>query len=386
MLHQGHSQRSVARHLGVSASTISRELARARTLSDFRYLAFLGKRVGLLRRARASLARRKLGPDLRSPCWRFIRASLHQGWSPEQIAGRLKSMNSGPVSAAASIPSVSHETIYCAIYAQPRGTLRTELVKLLRKSHSGRLPRARGTARFTGLQDMTSIDLRPPEVAARIVPGHWEGDLIKGARNRSAVGTIVERTSRFVMLVKLDSAHSGNVLEGFTRRLRSVPQSLRKTLTYDQGTEMALHQTLAKRLRMERRNALLRQALCRPPVRWRSAHRSLVAASATRSHEHPRLMARDRERSLFVQAAVRSARAGCPSAGGQRTSRAKPPTTAGADSRCGALSPRTLRRAPLAYPDRLALSLTIRPSTACLTGAFERTCPGVPEPAAQGQR
>jgi len=150
-----------------------------------------------------------------------------------------------------SSPRVSHETIYCAVYAQPRGTLRTELVKLLRKSHAGRLPRARGQARFTGLQGMTSIDLRPPEVATRIVRGHWEGDLIKDARNASAVGTIVERTSRLLMLVKLDDAGSNAVLEGFSRQLRSIPSSLRKTLTYDQGSEMALHNTLAKRLRLD---------------------------------------------------------------------------------------------------------------------------------------
>jgi IS30 family transposase len=171
-------------------------------------------------------------------------AHLRANWSPEQIAGRLKTMDSSPL-------RISHETIYCAIYAQPRGTLRTELVTLLRKSHAGRLPRARGSARFTGLQGMTSIDLRPPEVAARIVPGHWEGDLVKGAGNASAVGTLVERTSRFVMLVKLDGAGAASILEGFSRRLRSIPPSLRKTLTYDQGTEMALHDTLARRLRMD---------------------------------------------------------------------------------------------------------------------------------------
>ena len=146
---------------------------------------------------------------------------------------------------------MSHETIYCAIYAMPRGSLRTELVKLLRRSHSGRLPRARGTSRFTGIQDMTPIALRPPEVCARSVPGHWEGDLIKGAANASAVGTLTERTSRYIMLAKLDGADANSALEGFTRRLRSVPESLRKTLTYDQGTEMALHKTLTKRLRVD---------------------------------------------------------------------------------------------------------------------------------------
>lgn len=132
-----------------------------------------------------------------------------------------------------------------------RGTLRAELIKLLRKSKAGRRTRGRVPRQFTGVQNMTSIDLRPPEVAARIVPGHWEGDLIKGANNASSVGTIVERTSRYVMLVKLDSSSSTSVLDGFTQRLRRVPSDLRKTMTYDQGTEMAQHQTLAKRLRMD---------------------------------------------------------------------------------------------------------------------------------------
>ena len=221
LLSNGHSQRSIASALGVSPSTTSREVRRARTSGSSWYLAVLGQRVRVAARKRAGRKRRELGPSWCSPLARHVMARLHAGWSPEQIAGRLKAMDS-------SSPRISHETIYCAIYAQPRGTLRTELVKLLRKSHAGRLPRARGRARFTGLQGMTSIDLRLPEVAARIVPGHWEGDLIKGARNASAVGTIVERTSRFLMLVKLDDAGSNGVLEG-----------------------MALHDALAKRLRMD---------------------------------------------------------------------------------------------------------------------------------------
>ena len=146
---------------------------------------------------------------------------------------------------------VSHETIYCAVYAMPRGTLRTELVGLLRKSHKTRLPRTRGTARKGCVPNMKLIDLRPPEVAARIVPGHWEGDLIKGAMNRSSVGTLVERLSRYVMLVKLDGNTAEEVLKGFTRRLKSVPESLRKTMTYDQGSEMALHEKLSANLHMD---------------------------------------------------------------------------------------------------------------------------------------
>lgn len=242
LLIQGHSQRSAARQLGISHSTVSRELKRARAYGFSRYVALFGQRAYLAGRKRAGLLRRKLCPSGRSRLWRLVRAGLHRRWSPQQIAGRLKSMNHPDY--------VSHETIYCAIYAQPRGTLRTELITLLRKSHAGRLPRARGSKRTT-LPNMTSIELRPPEVAARIVPGHWEGDLIKGARNASAVGTLVERSSRYVMLVKLDGFGSTPVLEGFTKRLRRVPASLRKTLTYDQGAEMAKHETLAKRLHMD---------------------------------------------------------------------------------------------------------------------------------------
>lgn len=245
----GHSCRSIAATLGFSPSTISREIRRG-SGQPFGYEARVGQFVARRRRCLACRQRRKLGSDLRTARWRAVLAGLRRGWSPQQIAGRLRLMHPHDDARACTV-RVSHETIYCAIYAMPRGTLRTELVKLLRKSHSGRLPRARGTNRFTGLQDMTSIQLRPPEVAARIVPGHWEGDLIKGARNLSSVGTLVERTSRYLMLAQLDNSSSCSVLEGFTRRLKTIPASLRKTLTYDQGTEMALHKTLADRLHID---------------------------------------------------------------------------------------------------------------------------------------
>lgn len=290
---QGSSMRSIASALNVSPSTISREIARAAGKSSAWYLAVRGQRARQRGRADAGAARRKLGSDTSSTAWRHVLSGLRVGWSPEQIAGRLRSTSTGPLPAYA----VSHETIYSAIYATPRGALRTELVTLLRRSHSGRLPRARGSARFTGVQDMTPISLRPPEVCARIVPGHWEGDLIKGAANRSAVGTLVERTSRFVMLAKLDNASAASVLAGFTRRLGSVPESLRKTLTYDQGTEMALHQTLAKRLRIdvffcdphspwqrgsnENANGLIREFLPKGTDLSQHSHQALAAVEAS---------------------------------------------------------------------------------------------------------
>lgn len=243
MLAEGASQTSVAAAIGVHRSSICRERKLGLLAGCDRYFAVIAQRVSCARRTAAARSRRKLDPAGRSSYWKLVLPFLHLGWSPEQIAGRLRFM--------ANSPTISHETIYCAIYAMPRGGLRTELVKLLRHSHAGRLPRARGSARFTGIQGMTPIALRPPEVAARIVPGHWEADLIKGARNASAVGTMVERTSRFLMLSSMDSASAAAALDGFSRRLRTIPPSLRKTLTYDQGTEMALHHDLSRRLRMD---------------------------------------------------------------------------------------------------------------------------------------
>jgi IS30 family transposase len=252
LLRHGVSAAAIARFIGVHRCTVSREIQRARRGHWRAYNAHFGQLARQLGRRRAGLARRKLGPELDTPLWQHVHAGLRAGWSPEQIAGRLKIVPD-LLDPSSSRPDfyVAHETIYCAIYAMPRGALRTELVKLLRKSRSGRRHRAKGRARFTGVQNMTPIALRPPEVAARIVPGHWEGDLIKGARNASAVGTLVERTSRYVMLARLDSACADSALDGFTRRLRTVPISLRKTVTYDQGTEMAQHQTLAKRLHLD---------------------------------------------------------------------------------------------------------------------------------------
>jgi transposase, IS30 family len=251
MLASGHGQAAVAAKLGVHRSTIFREVKRAHKDGCTRYFSILGQHVRIQGRANAGRCRLKLGLAFDTPCAHHVIASMRKGWSPQQIAGRLRLMAPFSPSPVTEVPRISHETIYSAIYAQPRGALRTELVKLLRKSHAGRLRRSRGKGRFTGIQDMTPIELRPPEVAARIVPGHWEGDLIKGARNASAVGTLVERTSRFIMLAHLDGADAASVLDSFTSRLKSIPCSLRKTLTYDQGTEMALHATLARRLRMD---------------------------------------------------------------------------------------------------------------------------------------
>lgn len=250
LLRYGVSRSAIASLLGCHRSTVGREIRRASSFGFRTYAADFGHRFYVQSRRRAGLSRRKLGPDLSSPAWQHVFSGLASHMSPQEIAGRLRRCCIMPGGHLHDPRYVSHETIYCAIYALPRGTLRSELVRHLCRSREGRRPRAR-SARPPRLQDMKSIHLRPLEVAARIVPGHWEGDLIKGAGGRSAIGTLVERTSRYVMLVRLDGMSAQHILDGYSRRLREIPASLRKTLTYDQGSEMALHKHLSRRLRMD---------------------------------------------------------------------------------------------------------------------------------------
>lgn len=250
MLQQGCRVQDIAKAVGKHKTSIYRELSR-NNVGASKYSAQAAQASTAKRRRSAGLGRRKLGADIKTPRWRHVINGLRSRWSPQQIVGRLEKGHPLAERIGLKELQVSHETIYAAIYAMPRGTLRAELVSLLRMSHKARMPRTRGQGRFTGLRDMTAIALRPPEVAARVVPGDWEGDLIKGQGNRSSVGTLVVRVSRYTMLVKLDDASAANVLEGFTRRLRSVPASLRRTMTYDQGTEMASHKLLAKQLHID---------------------------------------------------------------------------------------------------------------------------------------
>jgi len=132
-----------------------------------------------------------------------------------------------------------------ALYVRPRGTLRRALRAA---SHQAHRPRSRGTDRRGQIPHITSSAERPAEIAPRTGPGHWEGDLIKGARNGSAVGTLVERTTRLVLLARLEGTDARSAGHGFTNKLRHVPAPLRNTLTDDRGTEMAEHEPLAHRL------------------------------------------------------------------------------------------------------------------------------------------
>ena len=141
--------------------------------------------------------------------------------------------------------SVSHETIYTAIYALPRGELRRELIGSLRQGKPLRGRKPKGSERRGKLCNMTNIKQRPKEIEGRLIPGHWEGDLILGAGGASAIGTLVERTTRFVVLVRMPTRKADVVACAFAGALNAIPASLRKTLTYDQGKEMAQHESLA---------------------------------------------------------------------------------------------------------------------------------------------
>ena len=246
---RGSSQRQIARLLGRSASTICRELRRGRdTLASEGYSPERGFRVYERGRARCR-PRRKLVAG--GALWRFVWHRLVKfRWSPEQIAATLRAMHPDDPKAC-----VSHETIYAMIYAQPRGGLKAALVEALRQGKHRRGV-GRGIGRKPGggsaiVPESLKIIHRPEEIDARLIPGHWEGDLLKGAFSRSSVGTLVERKTRFVTLAKMEGNGAEAALEGFTRQMKRLPAFLRRSLTYDRGTEMACHPELARRLKID---------------------------------------------------------------------------------------------------------------------------------------
>lgn len=231
------SLRAMARRLGRAPSTLTRELARNAQAGATGYDATAAQTLRSGRRAAARPAA-KLAPD--SVLWGAVREMLAWKWSPQEIAATLKRTYPADPSR-----HVSHETIYNAIYAHPKGELRRELIACLRQGRAKRLPRSRGTDRRRGqIPEMVSIHVRPPEVGDRLVPGHWEGDLIKGAGNKSAVAVLVERMSRAVLLAKMPDATAASALAAFTTKLQSLVAPLRQTMTYDQGREMSRHADL----------------------------------------------------------------------------------------------------------------------------------------------
>ena len=227
----GDSLRSIAARIRRSPSTVSREVARNHGRRSYR--AGSAERAALSRGRRPKPAKLVLGSRLGTE----VAAHLQRNWSPLEIARFLKKVY--PLEPQMQ---VSHETIYLSLYVQGRGALRKELTKHLRQRHQIRqggkkqLPTGQGK-----IKDMVMISARPAEAADRAVPGHWEGDLLLGTPT-TAIGTLVERSTRFVMLFKLPSginAESARI--GLTQKIVTLPQNLRRSLTWDQGREMKEH-------------------------------------------------------------------------------------------------------------------------------------------------
>jgi IS30 family transposase len=232
------TQAEIGRQLGRHPSTISREVRRNSGREARReYRAFSAGRRADVRAASRRSGKNRLAQEDRLR--QYVLAGLRQEWSPREIQERLT--REYPLDMSMRI---SHEAIYRYIYVLPRGEFRQTLIRALRQEHKYR--RKREHAKIQGnrgkIADMLSIEERPQEVANRSVPGHWEGDLLVGLHRKTALGTLVERTTRYTLLVPLGKNKGAvAVRKAYAKAFRSVPAELKKTLTYDQGKEMLEH-------------------------------------------------------------------------------------------------------------------------------------------------
>src|SRR3989339_588784 len=233
LLSQQCSFHTIAKILGRNVSTISNEI-NAGSCNKYTYRA-----VKAQKRAKRNATKRKSGKykiDDHPELWRYIRQKLKLKWSPRQIAEEIEM--DYPLDMTMRI---SPEAIYSYIYVLPRGTLKKELISCLRQNHKRRYKQRRGVKQERNIEDMLSIEERPKEVEDRIIPGHWEGDLIVGKNNRSVLGTLVERTTRTTILIPLKNREAETVAKSFAREIKKLPQQMKLSLTYDQGREMAQH-------------------------------------------------------------------------------------------------------------------------------------------------
>jgi len=228
---------TIAERINFDVSCVSREVNR-NTKRKSRYSA-----VKAQNRAEASNKKRgrKKILEINEPLKNYVYEKLKQEWSPEEIAKRIKLDYADDKDMR-----VSHETIYQHIYCLPKGELKKELMQGLRQERKLRQPRKYAHSRKPGIRDIISISERPEEVKDRVVPGHWEGDLIIGKGRNSALGTLVERTTRLTLLVPLEKKDAFAVRTAMAKAFKRIPKQFKKTLTYDRGTEMAEHKMFTK--------------------------------------------------------------------------------------------------------------------------------------------
>jgi len=227
----GHSMRSIAAQIGRAPSTISREIKRHGGQECYR--ASQADQSAWDRGRRPKTAKLAQNRALA----RLVAAKLRLQWSPQQVAGWLKRTFPDDPSL-----QVSHETIYRSLFIQARGALKKELVEHLRRTRAMRRSRhhTQKTDDHGRITDTVSISERPASVADRAVPGHWEGDLLFGSKN-SQIATLVERHTRYAMLVKVSGKDSETVINALIKHARKLPEELYKSLTWDRGSEMAEH-------------------------------------------------------------------------------------------------------------------------------------------------
>ena len=228
--------RQIAVGLGRAPSTVSREIRRNGMRGRYRALA---AQVRAEERAlRPKAAKLAVNAELRG----WVAGKLELDWSPEQVSRRLVAEFPGRTEMR-----VSHETIYQSLYVQGRGALRRELTAHLRTGRVLREPRRKDSEQLRGkIAGMVNVSERPAQAADRAVPGHWEGDLIAGKANKSQIGTLVERTTRFTMLVPLPGGKQPDAFaDALTPVIAGLPDALRRSLTWDQGAEMYRHAKIA---------------------------------------------------------------------------------------------------------------------------------------------
>lgn len=233
MLAQGYSLNDIAKKLGRHASTISREILGG-GCNKYTYRAGKAQRRAARNSSRRRKGNKRLNNELRLK--RYVYGKLRKKWSPAQIAKELKKDYPADMTMR-----IAPETIYAYLFVLPRGSLKKELLACLRQNRKRRRRQSRGVKTERKLEDMLSIEERPKEAEDRIIPGHWEGDLIIGKNNRSALGTLVERTTRTTILVPVKSKGAEDVAKAFAKEVKKLPRQMRLTLTYDQGREMAEH-------------------------------------------------------------------------------------------------------------------------------------------------
>lgn len=285
---------AIAERIGRSPSTVSREIRRDVTRKPRSYSA-----VRSQEHATASAKRgRHRTLDRHTTLRAYVYAKLREEWSPEEIAHRIRLEY--PEDATMR---VSHETIYQHLYCLPKGELKRELMRGLRKNRKRRLSRSALHYRRQRIPDLVSIHERPSEARSRAVPGHWEGDLIVGKNRASAIGSLVERTTRLTLIVPLNAKDAETVRKAFAEAFKRIPRGFKRSLAYDRGSEMSEHKLFTEYTRInvyfadpqspwqrgtnENTNGLIRQYFPKG-TDFRAVSRSALQRAEERLNSRPR--------------------------------------------------------------------------------------------------